>query len=98
MRWSARNSEWHGWHTNAFPLKFLDTLRIVDSGVDAQIGFQKRQTCASGLALEGEPQTELDLARSTQRVHACSNSHTIHVMALWSGPINLACGSRQQPV
>jgi len=29
------NSEWHGWHTNAYPLKFLDSFRIVDSGVEA---------------------------------------------------------------
>ena len=48
--------------------------------------------------LEREPQAELDLAGSAEWVDTCSNSHTIHVMALWSGPINLANGSRQQPV
>jgi hypothetical protein len=39
MRWSVGDSEWHGWHTNAYPLKFLDSFRIVDSGVEAQAAF-----------------------------------------------------------
>ena len=72
MRWSVGNSEQHGWHANAYPLKFLGSLRIVDSGVDAEIGSEKRQAGTNGSALEGEPQTALDPARSTQRVRACS--------------------------
>jgi len=48
MRWSVGNSEWHGWHTNAYPLKFLISFRIVDSGAEAQTGFQQRQCGAAG--------------------------------------------------
>ena len=48
--------------------------------------------------LEREPQAELDLARSAERVDARSNAYTVHIMTLWSGPIYLACSSRQQPV
>ena len=46
-------------------------------------------------ALKGEPQAEFDLAGSAERVDACSNAHPVHIVALWSGPVNLARSSRQ---
>jgi hypothetical protein len=51
-----------------------------------------------GEMLERETQTELDLAGSAERVDARPDAHTLHIVTLWSGPIYLAGGSRQQPV
>ena len=50
------------------------------------------------LALEGEPQPELDLSGSTERVDACSYPNAVHVVSCASGSVDLSRGSRQQSI
>jgi hypothetical protein len=48
------------------------------------------------LELEGEPQAEFDLTRSTERVDAGSDSHAVYVVPAVCGSVDLPGSSRQQ--
>src|ERR1700687_6137217 len=48
--------------------------------------------------LEREPQAELDLAGSAERVDTVSTANSVHTMAPRSSPVDLTCSSRQQPI
>ena len=80
------------------PLQERDYERIVE-----QMLISANLLCAADdepirEMLERESQAELDLAGSTQRVNARSDAHSVHIMALRSSPVYLACSSRQKPI
>jgi len=53
---------------------------------------------AGRLSLEGEPQPELDLPGSTERVDARSHPDAVHVVPFASSAVNLPRGSRQKAI
>src|SRR5579871_543575 len=48
--------------------------------------------------LERKPQSKLDLSRSAQGIDTCSHPNPIYVMSYGSSAVNLASGSREQPI
>jgi hypothetical protein len=48
--------------------------------------------------LEGEPERELQLPGSTERVDARSHSHAVHIVVQTSSAVDLTSGSRHESI